>query len=218
MNIRQGTKDITIGGQKIRAIIEYEFNDYVLYVFPGKLSQFDILIKYKKDGSRIRTPKHIHWVVDILLKMENKKTKTRQFLEKIKQIWENSQPMTNRQYETLCNLIQNGLNAIDITQFEELNSYGEYSIDFLYVLMQLLSTQEKTNRNDAYMFGQIIDELLELDLDIFRILSKAGFGGRRSWKEILKNGLIPLLIALRLTNIIQILILSIKILIKLKLN
>lgn len=180
MNIRRGTKDITIGGQKIRAIIEYEFNDYVLYVFPGKLSQFDILIKYKKDGSRIRTPKHIHWVVDILLKMENKKTKTRQFLEKIKQIWENSQPMTNRQYETLCNLIQNGLNAIDITQFEELNSYGEYSIDFLYVLMQLLSTQEKTNRNDAYMFGQIIDELLELDLDIFRILSKAGFGGRRS--------------------------------------
>lgn len=180
MNIRQGTKDITIGGQKIRAIIEYEFNDYVLYVFPGKLSQFDILIKYKKDGSRIRTPKHIHWVVDILLKMENKKTKTRQFLGKIKQIWENSQPMTNRQYETLCNLIQNGLNAIDITQFEELNSYGEYSIDFLYVLMQLLSTQEKTNRNDAYMFGQIIDELLELELDIFRILSKAGFGGRRS--------------------------------------
>lgn len=210
MNIRQGTKDITIGGQKIRAIIEYEFNDYVLYVFPGKLSQFDILIKYKKDGNKIRTPKHIHWVVDILLKMENKKTKTRQFLKKIKQIWENSQPMTNRQYETLCNLIQNGLNAIDITQFEELNSYGEYSIDFLYVLMQLLSTQEKTNRNDAYMFGQIIDELLELDLDIFRILSKAGFGGRRSWKEILKNGLILSLVALRLTNIIQISIQSIK--------
>ena len=71
MNIRQGTKDITIGGQKIRAIIEYEFNDYVLYVFPGKLSQFDILIKYKKDGSRIRTPKHIHWAVDMLINFPN---------------------------------------------------------------------------------------------------------------------------------------------------
>ena len=45
--------------------------------------------------------------------------------------------------------------------------------------MQLLSTQEKTNRQDAYMFGQIIDELLDLDLDIFKIVSKAGFGGRR---------------------------------------
>lgn len=108
--------------------------------------------------------------------MENKRVKTQQFLEKIKEIWENSQPLFNRQYETLKNLIQNGLNSIDITQFEDLNNYGEYPIDFLYVLMQLLSIQEKTNRHDAYMFGQIIDELLELDLDIFRILSKAGFG------------------------------------------
>lgn len=179
MDIRQGIKEITIDGHSIRAIIEYDFSNYVLYVFPGKLSQFDILIKYKKDESRIRTPKHIHWVVDILLKMENKRVKTQQFLEKIKEIWENSQPLSNRQYETLKNLIQNGLNTIDITQFEELNNYGEYPIDFLYVLMQLLSTQEKTNRHDAYMFGQIIDELLEFDLDIFRILSKAGFGGRR---------------------------------------
>lgn len=179
MNIRQGTKKITIDGYRIKAIIEYEVNNYLLYVFPGKLSQFDILIKYKKDERRIRTPKHIHWVVDILLKMENQKVKTRQFLTKIKQIWEDSQPLPNREYETLHSLIQNGLKTIDISQFEELNRYGEYPIDFLYVLMQLLSTQEKTNRQDAYMFGQIIDELLDLDLDIFKILSKAGFGGRR---------------------------------------
>ncbi|MEE0264187.1 MAG: class I tRNA ligase family protein, partial [Acutalibacteraceae bacterium] len=47
-----------------KAIIEFVFTDYVIYVFQGNLSQFDIVIKYKKDGKRIRTPKHIHWVVD----------------------------------------------------------------------------------------------------------------------------------------------------------
>lgn len=60
MDIRQGIKEITIDGHSIRSIIEYDFSNYVLYVFSGKLSQFDILIKYKKDESRIRTPKHIH--------------------------------------------------------------------------------------------------------------------------------------------------------------
>lgn len=62
------------------------------------------------------------------------------------QIWDASQPLPNREYETLYSLIQNGLKTIDISQFEELNKYGEYPIDFLYVLMQLLSTQEKNQQ------------------------------------------------------------------------
>ena len=61
---------------------------------------------------------------------------------------------------------------------EKLNNYGEYSVEFLIVLMTLLMTQEKTNRNDAYMFGKVLDSLLKEELDIFSIMSAAGFGGR----------------------------------------
>ena len=50
---------------------------------------------------------------------------------------------------------------------------------FLYVLMELLAVQEKTNRKDAYMFGKIIEELLAVDKDIFAIISKAGMKGRK---------------------------------------
>ena len=39
--------------------------------------------------------------------------------------------------------------------------------------------QEKTNNPNAYMFGSIIDELLCVDKDIFKIISTAGL--RRSW-------------------------------------
>ena len=66
MEIKRGTQLIENGTK--RAIIEFVFTDYIIYVFQGILSQFDIVIKYKKDGTRIRTPKHIHWVVDILMK------------------------------------------------------------------------------------------------------------------------------------------------------
>ena len=60
-----------------------------------------------------------------------------------------------------------------------MNSYGEYDVEFLLVLMQLLAVQEKTNRADAYMFGKIIEELLEADTNIFKIVSTAGYGGRK---------------------------------------
>ena len=160
-------------------IIKFNFDNYDLYVFPGTISPADILIKYKKGNSRIRTPKHIHWVVDILLKMENDKALTLKFISMIEKIWQNSQPLQKRDFEHLQDLIKNCLKKLNVAQFEKLNSYGEYPVDFLCVLMLLLSTQEKTNRHDAYMFGQIIEELQKTDLDIFKIVSKAGFGGRK---------------------------------------
>lgn len=76
-------------------------------------------------------------------------------------------------------LIEGGEEEIDIEQYFDLNAFGEYDVEFLYVLMELLAVQEKTNRADAYMFGKIIEELLETDRDIFKIISTAGFGGRR---------------------------------------
>ena len=58
MDIRKGQHLIENGAKK--AIIEFIFTDYTIYVFQGSLSQFDIVIKYKKGSARIRTPKHIH--------------------------------------------------------------------------------------------------------------------------------------------------------------
>jgi hypothetical protein len=45
MEIKQGTYCIKNGQQK--AIIEYDFDNYTIYVFQGNLSKFDILIRKK---------------------------------------------------------------------------------------------------------------------------------------------------------------------------
>lgn len=177
MDIRNGTQLIENGTKK--AIIEFVFTDYIIYVFQGNLSQFDIVIKYKKDGKRIRTPKHIHWVVDILMKMQGDEELTKKYLLAIQNCWNTCVPLSNNDFETLKNLIENGEKDIEIEQYFNLNAFGEYDVEFLYVLMELLAVQEKTNRADAYMFGKIIEELLEADRDIFKIISTAGFGGRR---------------------------------------
>lgn len=178
MEIKKGT--LRIENETKQAIIEFIFDDYIIYVFQGSLSQFDIVIKYKKDGKRIRTPKHIHWVVDILMKMQGNESLTKQYLKAIQNCWNTCIPLANNDYNTLKMLIEEGEKEIDIEQYSHLNGFGEYDVEFLYVLMELLAVQEKTNRADAYMFGKIIEELLKTDRDIYKIISTAGFGGRRS--------------------------------------
>ncbi len=177
MEIRRGSR--LIDGGRRQAIIEFVFSNYIIYVFQGSLSEFDIVIKYKKDGTRMRTPKHIHWVVDVLMKMQADEALTKSYLRTIQSCWNECRPLENNDFETLKALIENGESKIEIGRYFSLNSYGEYDVEFLYVLMELLAVQEKTNRADAYMFGSIIDELLKAERDIFKIVSTAGFGGRR---------------------------------------
>ena len=86
--------------------------------------------------------------------------------------------MKTNDYITLKSLINNYIKSIDICKYKKLDNYGEYNIEFLIVLMKLLMTQEKTNREDAYMFKKVLNELLKTDLDIFAIMSASGFGGR----------------------------------------
>ena len=178
MEIRNGNQEIRLNGEIKKAILEVVFDRFIIYVFKGTLSQFDILIKYKENDTRIRTPKHIHWVVDILLKQSKNRELTNDFLKLLQNCWNNCVPLTNNDFETIKNYINRQWELLDFDKYIELNNYGEYPIDFLFVLMNLLSVQEKTNRADAYMFGSIIDELLEDELDIFSIVSTAGFRGR----------------------------------------
>lgn len=179
MKMHAGQQEIKIMGRTSKSIIEFEFDNYTLFVFQGIISANDILIKYRKGDTRIRTPRHIHWAVDMLIKMQSETQLSRQFLGEVKEVWNNCSPLESNDFGTLKSLVELGNEKIDIDNYKKLNSYGEYPVDFLFVLMLLLSAQEKTNRNDAYMFGNIIDELLKSDYDIFRIVSTAGFTGRK---------------------------------------
>lgn len=177
MEIREGTRYIENHTKK--AIMELVFANHIIYVFQGHLSEFDIVIKYKKDEKRIRTPKHIHWAVDALMKRQGNEQLTKQYLLAVQNWWKTCEPLPSNDYETLKKVLEKGKEDINIEHYVPLNAYGEYDVEFLYSLMELLAVQEKTNNRNAYMFGKIIDELLKDDLDIFKIVSTAGFGGRK---------------------------------------
>ena len=162
-------------------LITIPVNDsYVLAVYQGKLSQYDLLLKYRQkqtDGkwTRIRTPKHIHWAVDILIKMHDDEDSTKRFIDFLLDYWNNKvQPLRSDSDRTslldVDKLIQE-VNSESL-KYSELSNKGEYSIKFLLLIAKLLMIQEKTNREDAYMFGKVLESLRE-GKDIFGIVSAA---------------------------------------------
>ena len=154
-------------------------NSFILGVYQGSLSKYDILIKYRQrdkndDWTRIRTPKHIHWAVDILIKMHSEKNQIRKFLDFLIDIWNKTTPIKTVTQRSKILDIQNLLNAHKdkIKKYKNLSVHGEYKIEFLILLAKLLMIQEKTNREDAYMFKKLLDKLRE-GKDIFSIVSVA---------------------------------------------
>ena len=179
MEVVKGTKNKKIKGRELTSIVDIFFdNKYTIYVFQGSISENDIIVKYSEEGKKMRTPKHIHWAVDLLLKLQAEKELTRSLIKEIKNEWEECKPLESNDEKTLISLIDNYIEITDVSKYKELDNYGEYDVEFLIVLMTLLMTQEKTNREDAYMFGKVLDSLMVEELDIFAIMSASGFGGR----------------------------------------
>jgi len=152
--------------------------NYIVAAYQGTISKYDILIKYrqklKNSWSRIRTPKHIHWAVDMLIKMHAERNKTKEFLQKLIEIWENTIPIRSesdrKRLLSIGTLLYECKN--EFNKFKILNNHGEYTLSFLILLAKLLMLQEKTNLETAYMFKNLL-EALEDGEDIFKIVSVA---------------------------------------------
>lgn len=85
-----------------KSIIDIKINDdYIIYVFQGTLSQNDIVIKYSKNAGRMRTPKHIHWVIDMLLKEQKNHNDVITFIKCMQKTWDEIEGLKSNDYITL---------------------------------------------------------------------------------------------------------------------
>jgi len=173
------TPSMHIKGHELLA--EFPVNgSYIIGIYQGTISDFDILIKYRQlekgKWSRIRTPKHIHWAVDILIKHYSDVTTTDRLLDFLLDLWNRTTPI--RTEEERDRLLKNDILLEEVNteaaKYTALANHGEYSVKFLVLLAKLLMVQEKTNRNDAYMFRNLLEQLKEHN-DIFRIVSTATY-------------------------------------------
>lgn len=139
-------------GELVVPISVIKVNDnFILAIYKGRKGPADILIRYRqklKNGrwSNIRTPKHIHWTVDILIKLFQFEGLTKEFIEQLMKIWEEEiHPISEEERDRLELKELLNYDKETLQRFKELSKYGEYDVKFLLLLAKLLMLQEKTN-------------------------------------------------------------------------
>ena len=156
---------------------------FILGIYQGSISDYDILIKYRQiengNWSRIRTPKHIHWAVDVLIKHYSEPLETDQLLTHLLDIWEQTPPFKSEEERTNMLNTEHLLYEVndEAEKYPKLAGKGEYSVKFLILIAKLLAVQEKTNLNRAFMFHELLTKLKN-HRNIFEIVSAASFRGR----------------------------------------
>lgn len=145
-----------------------------VYASKGGKSQYNLKVKYREPGKRVRTPRHIHLIIDLYLKQAGNRALTTRLVDHIiQEIILRVQPSTSN---------PPGLQMFSpdhVTGFEELDAYGEYSVEFLLVITELILIQEKTN----YPSGRLSLNLYKLfrdGADIFSVVSAASFAGKKA--------------------------------------
>lgn len=141
-----------------------------IFVEPGSKSPLDFKVRYQNQGKYARTPKHIHLIIDLYLKRAGDKELTREFVEQLLSLLDRLQPAIS--YPPAFQVFTPGM----FSRFELLNRFGEYPVDFLAAIFELIMIQEKTN----YPTGTLNRKMMETFLsgkDIFSVVSTATFRG-----------------------------------------
>lgn len=166
---------------KLTAFKEFKLEDgAIIGVFQGSKGNnpnLDIVVKYKDKYTKsvVRTPKHIHWVIDLLIKKEHNEKLTLEFIKYLLDMYDKIKPFKNKEEQQKCEL--RFTNSQELKKFEALNKYGQYSVEFIGHIIELLSIEEKTGFEGAFMFKKVLKALYEKK-DIFSIVSSATHNGR----------------------------------------
>ncbi|MEK6862040.1 MAG: hypothetical protein AABY07_08810 [Nanoarchaeota archaeon] len=158
------------------AIKEISLSDgTVIGIFEGErghIKDHDIVIKYRENRKRIRTPKHIHWVIDLLIKKEHDRNLTLEFMKYLRRVYDKVDSFSSKEDRAKCLLKETTKEKLK--PFEELNKYGEYKVDFIGHLIELMIKMEKNTppEKPAKVFKELMDAMIQ-EKEIFVIVSKA---------------------------------------------
>jgi len=142
-------------------------------VYPGKKkeSPHDFKVKFQEPGKKERTPAHVHIIVEMYVKHAYNPNLTLKLKEHILQMMQQIRPANSFPPHLQFFKPQH------VDPFRELDRVGEFTVEFLLVVIELLAIQEKTN----YPQG-LLTESLYRDFGIkdrFSVIQKAIFRGQK---------------------------------------
>ena len=154
-----------------KSTLIYKTKDNIeIIVEKGIKSKYDFKVRYREPGKHIRTTKHIHLIIDLYMKKDFDRKLTLELVQEFLNILEkmNVSMVFPPSFQ--------GFSKEKFERFSNLDKAGEYSVEFLAAIFDLIMIQEKTN----YPNGTINKKLFEAFLnekDIFSVVSAATFRG-----------------------------------------
>lgn len=140
-------------------------------VYPGKKQQsaFDFIVKFKEPDKRERTPRHVHIIVEMYVKHAYNPSLTMQLRDHMLDMLGQIKPINS-----FPPVLQH-FKLKDVERFKELDNVGEFSVEFLLVITELIGIQEKTN----YPHGSLTENLYKDfgSKDRFSVIQKATWRG-----------------------------------------
>jgi hypothetical protein len=134
-------------------------------------SAHDFVVRFRDPNRsrRWRTPKHIHLIVELYVKEAYEPILTHQLRDYLVGVFQQIQPISS--YPPQLQVYKPG----DEQQFARLNAVGEFSVEFLLVVSELIFIQEKTN----YPQGSLTQELYMAfgKEDRFSVINRATYRG-----------------------------------------
>lgn len=120
-------------------------------VYPGrkKQSPYDFIVKFREPGKRVRTPAHVHLIVEMYVKHAYNPSLTLKLRDHILTMLSQIKPVTS--FPPTLQFFK----PEHIEPFRELDKVGEFTVEFLLVAIELVAIQEKTN----YPKGTVTENL-----------------------------------------------------------
>ena len=140
-------------------------NGVKVCVLPGVKSAHDFKVVYTEPGKRTRTPRHVHMIVELYVKQAHDGPTTMRLRDHLLRLYDKLTPMAA--YPPALQVFQPG----DDAPFRSLDAVGEFSVEFLLVVSELIFIQEKTN----YPAGSMTQRLYKAfgEKDRFGVIAMA---------------------------------------------
>lgn len=164
-----------VRGEDIRLnpLNKFEMEDgNVVAIYQGSRGQYpdlDFIVKYRKEGIRLRTPSHTHWIIDLVLKGEVNKELTLELVKEFINIYDEIKPFDTQEERDGYNLIYP---QKLVEKYKDLNSIGALSVEMLLTFVELFSMCEKRTEG-AFMFRNMLGlckQYLEGEKDYYQVV------------------------------------------------
>lgn len=160
-------------GPRLSSIREFQLDEGVIVAtFDGDMSDLDFMVKYldTRVSKSLRTPSYCMIGVDFLMKAQQNRELTKDFVIEFIQIWDRMVPPTTIEdrdtFEFDFGLL--------LEEYSELNFYGEMSIEMLSVIVNLNILSERV-KPKAKKFRTLLESIVHYcdgNIDYFSLISK----------------------------------------------